>query len=224
MCIRDSIYVEVGSNVQKGSMLVRMDQTQLNNTKLTYANLAVELQRMEALKESGAISKQVYDKTKLGYDQTEESLAFLEKNTFVRAPFSGVISARNYEAGELYSGMPILVLTQINTLKALINIPESYFPLVKKGMRIDIKSDIYPGESFSGTIEIVYPTIDAATHTFPVSYTHLDVYKRQTWCCLRGLPGLPTSWSSLLMRFPGIPTSTSWTDTGLNIVPENTLL
>jgi len=162
----EHIYVEVGSNVQKGSMLVRMDQTQLNNTKLTYANLAVELQRMEALKESGAISKQVYDKTKLGYDQTEESLAFLEKNTFVRAPFSGVISARNYEAGELYSGMPILVLTQINTLKALINIPESYFPLVKKGMRIDIKSDIYPGESFSGTIEIVYPTIDAATHTF----------------------------------------------------------
>ena len=128
----EHIYVEVGSNVQKGSMLVRMDQTQLNNTKLTHANLAVELQIMEALKESGAISKQVYDQTKLGYDQTAESLAFLEKNTFVRAPFAGVISARNYEAGELYSGMPILVLTQINRLKALINIPESYFPLVKK--------------------------------------------------------------------------------------------
>jgi len=162
----EHIYVEVGTNVQKGSMLVRMDQTQLNNTKLTHANLAVELQRMEALKESGAISKQVYDQTKLGYDQTAESLGFLEKNTFVRAPFPGVISARNYENGELYSGMPILVLTQINTLKALINVPETYFPLVKKGMKIDIKSDIYPEESFSGTIEIVYPTIDAATHTF----------------------------------------------------------
>lgn len=167
----EHIYVEVGSNVQKGSMLVRMDQTQLNNTKLTHANLAVELQRMDALKESGAISKQVYDQTKLGYDQTAESLAFLEKNTFVRAPFAGVISARNYEAGELYSGMPILVLTQINRLKALINIPESYFPLVKKGMKVDIKSDIYPGESFSGTIEIVYPTIDPATHSFQCKVT-----------------------------------------------------
>lgn len=162
----EHIFVEVGSNVKAGDMLVRMDQNQYKTAKLTNTNLTIEMQRMDALKESGAVSKQTYDQTKLGYDQSKESLEFLETNTYVKARFSGVISAKNYEDGELYSGQPILVLTQIYTLKALINIPETFFPLVKKGMKVNVYSDIYPEEAFPATIEIVYPTIDAASHTF----------------------------------------------------------
>ena len=162
----EHIYVEVGTTVGAGAMLVRMDQNQYTTTKLTYANLGVEMERMESLRESGAVSQQTYDQTRLSYEQTKESLEFLEKNTYVRAPFGGVISARNYEDGELYSGQPILVLTQISTLRAQIAIPETYFPYVKKGMRVDISSEIYPGEVFPATIEIVYPTIDPASHTF----------------------------------------------------------
>lgn len=162
----EHIYVEVGTNVSAGSNLVRMDQNQYTTTKLTYTNLGVEMQRMESLRESGAVSQQTYDQTRLSYEQTKESLDFLEKNTYVRAPFSGVISAKNYEDGELYSGQPILVLTQIHTLKALIAIPESYYPVVKKGMKVDITSEIYPGETFPATIDIVYPTVDPASHTF----------------------------------------------------------
>ena len=162
----EHIYVEVGTNVGPGTMLVRMDQNQYTTTKLTYTNLGVEMQRMESLRESGAVSQQTYDQTRLSYEQTKESLDFLEKNTYVRAPFSGVISAKNYEDGELYSGQPILVLTQIHTLKALIAIPESYYPVVKKGMTVEITSEIYPGETFPATIDIVYPTVDPASHTF----------------------------------------------------------
>ena len=162
----EHIYVEVGTNVAAGANLVRMDQNQYTNTKLTYTNLGVEMQRMESLRESGAVSQQVYDQTRLSYEQTKESLEFLEKNTFVKAPFAGVISAKNYEDGELYSGQPILVLTQIYTLKALVAIPESYYPNVKKGMAVTLTSEIYPGETFPATIDIVYPTVDPASHTF----------------------------------------------------------
>ena len=162
----EHIYVEVGTTVAAGTMLVRMDQNQYTTTKLTYANLGVEMQRMESLRESGAVSQQAYDQTRLSYEQTKESLAFLEKNTYVRAPFAGVVSARNYEDGELYSGQPILVLTQIHTLRAQIAIPEGYYPNMHKGMKVDIASDIYPGETFPATIEIVYPTVDPASHTF----------------------------------------------------------
>lgn len=162
----EHIFTEVGTNVTQGQMLVQMDQNQLNTTKLAAANLSVELQRMETLRETGAVSQQALDQTKLSYDQTVESLAFLEKNTNVKAPFAGVISAKNYEDGELYSGQPILVLNQINVLKALIAVSESYFPYVKKGMRVDVKSELYPDEVFPATVEIVYPTVDAATHTF----------------------------------------------------------
>ncbi|MBP5547630.1 MAG: efflux RND transporter periplasmic adaptor subunit [Bacteroidales bacterium] len=162
----EHIYVEVGSRVSKGAMLVRMDQTQLNTTRINLASTKTELDRVTALKASGSISEQVYDQTKAGYDQLVESERFQEENTFVKAQFSGVISAKNYEDGEMYTGAPILQLCQISKLKAVINIPESYFPLVKQGMKVNVYSDIYPDKTFPATIEIVYPTIDAASHTF----------------------------------------------------------
>lgn len=162
----EHIYVEVGSRVNKGQLLIRMDQNQLNTTRISLNSAQTEFNRVEALKESGSVSQQVYDQTKAQLDNLKQSESFLEENTFVKAQFSGVIAAKNYEDGELYAGTPILTLTQINTLKAIVNIPESYFPLVKKGMKVDVTSDIYPDEIFPATIEIVYPTIDAASHTF----------------------------------------------------------
>ena len=165
--IIEKIYVEVGDRVRKGDTLVRMDQNQLNTTRLAYANLQIEMNRVEMLLESEAISQQTYDQTKLSFDQTAESLRFLEENTFVLAQYDGVISAKSYEDGELYAGaQPILRLTQINELKAYVNVPETYFPLVKKGMKVNVYSDIYPDKVFPATIEIVYPTIDPASHTF----------------------------------------------------------
>ena len=162
----EHIYVQVGSRVQKGSMLVRMDQTQLNTTRINLNSTKTELDRITALKASGRVSEQVYDQTKAGYDQLVETERFQNENTFVKAQFSGVISAKNYEDGEMYTGAPILTLTQISRLKAIINIPETYFPLVKQGMKVDVYSDIYPDKSFPATIEIVYPTIDPTSHTF----------------------------------------------------------
>ena len=162
----EHIYVEVGSRVQKGSMLVRMDQTQLNTTRINLNNTKTELDRVAALKASGSISQQVYDQTKAGYDQLVETERFQNENTFVKAQFAGVISAKNYEDGEMYTGAPILTLTQISRLKAIINIPETYYPLVKQGMKVDVYSDIYPDKVFPATIEIVYPTIDPTSHTF----------------------------------------------------------
>ena len=84
------------------------------------------------------------------------------------ADFSGVISARNFEPGELCAGQPILQLTQINKLKAYINVQENYFPYLKKGMKLTLTSDIYPGKTFPASVEVVYPTIDPSSHTFSV--------------------------------------------------------
>ena len=185
----EHIYVEVGSRVQKGSMLVRMDQTQLNTTRINLNSTKVELDRVTSLKASGSISEQVYDQTKAGYDQLVETERFQNENTFVRAQFSGIISAKNYEDGEMYTGAPILTLTQISRLKAIINIPETYFPLVKQGMKVDVRSDIYPDKTFPATIEIVYPTIDPSSHTFQAKLNipngsekiRPGMYVRTTW-------------------------------------------
>lgn len=162
----EHIYVEVGDKVRKGDSLVRMDQQQFNSTRFAIANLETEMSRMEGLIQTGSVSQQQYDQMKLSLDQTKETFKFLKTNTYVQAPFAGVISAKNYEDGELYSGQPIVVLTQVDKLKTLVAIPESYIPQVKAGMSLSLKTDVYPDRVFPATIEVVYPTVDAASHTF----------------------------------------------------------
>ena len=164
--IIEKIYVEEGDHVQAGQNIVQMDQMQYKTAQLQFANLGVDLNRVETLLKSGSATQQQYDQLKLAYDQTKENLDFLEKNIYYKAPFSAVVSAKNYEDGELYNGAPILTLTQISTLKAEVAIPESYFPLVKKGTNVTIHSDIYPGRTFVGTVEVIFPTVDPASHTF----------------------------------------------------------
>ncbi len=164
----EHIYREVGDRVTEGADLVRMDQTQYKTTKISLANLETEKNRVEMLLRTGSATQQQYDQLLAQYNSTKEQLEFLQINTYVKAPFNGVISAKNYEDGELYSGQPILVLTQIDKLKALVAIPETYFPLFKAGMKLSLTSEIYPDQVFPATVEVVYPTIDATSHTFQV--------------------------------------------------------
>ena len=170
----DKILVQVGDAVTEGQLLVQMDPTTLNTTKIQFENLKVEMGRIELLYQSGSVSQQVYDQTKVQHDLTQTNLAFLEKNVNLKAPFNGIISGKFYENGELYNGSPnaqtgkaaIVSLVQIEKLKALVSIPETYYPLLRVGIAVDIRCDIYPDKEFKGKILRVYPTIDAASRTF----------------------------------------------------------
>lgn len=162
----EHIYHEIGDRVSKGDSLVRMDRQQYNTACLTLANLQVERTRLDCLIVSGATTQQQIDQMALQIDQTEENLRFLRTNTFVKAPISGVVSAKNYEDGELYSGQAILTLLEVDRLKTLVAIPESYLPLIKKGQKLALTADVYKDRTFPATVEVVYPTVDAQTHTF----------------------------------------------------------
>jgi RND family efflux transporter MFP subunit len=145
-----------------------MDQTQYKTTKISLANLETEKNRIEMLLRTGSATQQQYDQILAQYNSTKEQLEFLEINTYCKAPFAGVILAKNYEDGELYNGQPIVVLSLIDKLKALVAIPESYFPQFKPGMKLSLTSEIYPDQVFPATVEVVYPSIDASSHTFQV--------------------------------------------------------
>ena len=162
----EHIFCEVGDHVAKGQSIVTMDQTQYKTTKISFANLETEKNRIAQLLKTGSATQQQYDQILAQYNSTKEQLEFLGINTYCKAPFAGVISAKNYEDGELYSGQPIVVLTVIDKLKALVAIPETYFPKFKPGMKLTLTSEIYPDQVFPATVEVVYPTIDASSHTF----------------------------------------------------------
>ena len=93
----------------------------------------------------------------------------LLENTELVSPIDGVVTARNYDKGDMYNmGAPLFVVQDITPVKLKINASEKLFTSVKKGMPVDVKLDVYGDDNFKGTVSLVYPTIDAASRTFPV--------------------------------------------------------
>ncbi len=164
-----SINAEVGNKVHKGQLLAKMDDVNLAKTRMQYVNDSTELARLTELYNIGAVSQADYDMAKLSLNITKKTYNNLAENTYLRSPINGVVTARNYDKGDMYSmAQPIFVVEQITPVKMLVNISESLFTQVHKGMKFDITVDAYPGEVFKGTVNLLYPTVNAATHTFPV--------------------------------------------------------
>ena len=165
----DQIFVEVGDRVSKGQKLVLMDAANLKQMKLQLENKRLEFKRADELYKVGGTSKSEWDALKMALDVQETAYKNLMENTTLLSPVNGVVTARNYDNGDMYSGgSPVLVVEQITPVKLLINVSETYFTKVKKGAPVSIKLDVYGDEEFTGKISLVYPTIDAATRTFPV--------------------------------------------------------
>lgn len=165
----DKILVEVGDKVNKGQKLVIMDEANLKKMKLQLEFERMEYNRMNELYKVGGISKSDWENAKTALNVNETSYKNLLENTALISPINGVVTARNYDNGDMYSGgEPVLTVEQIAPVKLLINVSESYFPKVKKGTPVSVKLDTYGDELFEGKISLVYPTIDEATRTFPV--------------------------------------------------------
>ena len=164
----DKIYVEVGDYVHKGQVLVQMNENSLKQTKSQLDNLETSFKRIDELYKVGGVSKSDWDAMKTNLDVTRTSYENLLENTQLLSPLNGVVTARNYDSGDLYGGLPVVQVQQINPVKMLINVSEMLFTKVIVGMPVDIVIDAYEGEVFKGKVSLIYPTIDGATHTFPV--------------------------------------------------------
>jgi RND family efflux transporter MFP subunit len=171
-----SVKVEINDHVKKGQLLVELDRTQLDQTQLQYHQLLTDLARMDTLLRYGSITEQAYDQLKAQVETTQLVLMNLEENTLLRAPYSGVITGKYYNDGELYSPTPntpvgkaaLVSMIQVDPVKLMVNLSEKNLPLIKVGMKAKITTDVYPNESFQGTVFRIHPTISAATRTFTV--------------------------------------------------------
>lgn len=162
----EKIFVEVGDVVKKGQQLVKMESTQLATSLAQLDNLKIELERVKALYQSGGVSKQQLDQLQMQYDVAKKSAENLKDNIYLTSPINGIITARNFDNGDVAAGQPILQVMQINPVKLKINIPESFYNNVKKGMQVTAKTEIFGEEEFAGTVSLIYPTIDPLTRTF----------------------------------------------------------
>ena len=160
--------------MKKGDILVEIDKTQLIQAKTQLASAQDNLQRIDTLYKLGSISEQQYEAAKTQYDLALSNVDYLTRNTTLKSPITGIVTGKYFENGELYSGAPntaagkaaILSLMQINPLKAIVSISQTYYESVKNGMKASISSDIIKDQNFEGRIINVYPTLDPVTRTF----------------------------------------------------------
>ena len=172
------IKVDVGDHVKKGQVIVVMDQTTLKQQEINLATMQDNYDRMLPVHKAGGISDQQIVQLENQLNLQKEVVANLRKNSTIHSPLTGIVTARNFESGDLFAQAPILHIMQINQLKVKANISEQFYTTVKVGQKVSIEVDLYPGEKFEGKVSRINPALDAATRTFGVEITIANAKER----------------------------------------------
>ena len=171
----DEIKVDVGDHVKEGQLVATLDKNQYNQSAAQLKNAEQNLKRMRSVYEAGGVSRSQIDELETSVSVLRETVSNLERNISLRSPIDGVITGRYNEPGDLFTmggnadgGVGVLQVMHINRLKAIVALSEQYYPQVYKGMKVAVTAEVYPDRTFEGTVNIVYPAINASTHTFNV--------------------------------------------------------
>lgn len=164
----NDILVEVGDHVRKGQVLAQMDKTNLLQSQTQLENIQLEYDRAFELYKVGGASKQSLDAQKTQLDVAKTAYENLKENTRLVSPIDGIVTARNYDSGDMIGGEPVVTIEQMSPVKLLVNVSESFYTRVKKGMDVNVKVEVYGDEIFHGKVSLIYPTVDPQTRTFPV--------------------------------------------------------
>jgi membrane fusion protein (multidrug efflux system) len=189
------VFVDIGDRVKKDQPLVRLDpvtfQLEVEQRKADQeaARVAAEdaklhFDRMKHLWEKPAgqepsVPRKQFDDAKARLDgavarvkRSDADLRLAEerlRETVIRAPFDGVITARLVDVGEPVMSMPITYVVEIKEVDVLdleFSLPQELLESVRPGTPVDFEADGAPGGPGRGTIAIVYPALDEATRTF----------------------------------------------------------
>lgn len=179
------IFVDEGMRVSRGQRLAVMDdvnttsyQLQLDNAKAALRNVQNDYNRVLELYKIGGGTKQSVDQMETQLINARNTVASAERalrnvreNTVLVSPIDGVVTARNYDPGDMTGSLPILSVARVNPVKIVINVSESELAKIHKGMPATITFDTYGDEKFSGKVAVMMPTVDPASRTFGVEIT-----------------------------------------------------
>lgn len=162
------LLVDVGDRVYAGQKVAELDASALAQAKAQYENNKSNFERVDELYRFGGESKANWESMQTAYEVSKLSYENLLENTTLVSPISGLVTARNYDNGDMCGGLPIFVVQQINPVKVVISVSESLYSYIKKGMAVEVELDALPEKKFQGKVSRITPLIDASTRTFEV--------------------------------------------------------
>ncbi len=164
-----------GKVVGTGHVLARLDpsvsKATLQVVEARQRNADAELARVKPLYEDGVVPRSTYDdavaEVEVAAGQLAEATTRVGKNE-VKAPFAGVLSLKSAQMGQyVASGDAIVQLTKVHPLELIFTVPESDAAKLHPGQIINGRVGRC-GEAFSGRVEALDPSVDAATRTLEV--------------------------------------------------------
>lgn len=103
-------------------------------------------------------------KIKFGQTVNKGEVIIEIKGEKIIAPFKGVLGKRELAQGVLGTDSFILTLDDISSIMLDLKVPESYLPVLKAGLNVDISTESY-NKNFEGIIEAVSSRVDPSTRS-----------------------------------------------------------
>jgi membrane fusion protein, multidrug efflux system len=183
-----------GDKVGQGELLATLDMTSLELmqkqaraamavAQTAYQNARLNAERMKKMLENKAISQMQYENTQLALDaaDTQQKSAkanldlvdYTAKNAYMKAPFAGIIAAKNMEEGDMINpmmgmGQSILTLMDLSTVKITVDAPAEEIERIRIGQKCQVRISSRPGEDFLGEVYSKNLAADPLSKTFKV--------------------------------------------------------
>lgn len=155
-------YVDIGAQVQQGQLLATIDVPELDQdiarAKADQQLAQSNLDRLQSVQLPGAIAKQDIDTRRSAVTVAQANLgrlAALKDLQQIRAPFSGIITSRTAENGNLVSpgsGQPLFTLSELGTLRVFVDVPQTYFRYIKVGLPATVVIPELKNQKFVGKV------------------------------------------------------------------------
>lgn len=159
----NEVLVDLGSNVKAGQALIQLDNSllkfQLQSIEVQIEGLEADVKRYTVLANADAIQGVQLEKALLGLKSAKVQKATLMEQinkTTIKAPFSGVVTAKLCEAGAFAApGMPLIQITEISKLKFTINVPEKELNQFEMGQKYQLTADAFSSNKMSCEVSMV---------------------------------------------------------------------
>ena len=169
------IYANVGDYKSAGFVIAQLDdelkESAYQTAQVNFEKSKKDFERYDALYKNKSVSDVQYEQAKLAYYNAQSQYVAAKKdyeNTKITAPISGIITARNIDMGTFVNkNMPVANIVDISRLKVKVGVAEKDVFSLKKGDKVTVTTDVYPGVKFYGTIATISDKGDQA-HNYPV--------------------------------------------------------
>jgi len=140
---------------------------------------ATDFERLSKLHSEKAISPQQYDQAKMAKEAAEQGLEQAKsmyeqakeqyENSFVKAPFNGVVAAVYVEKNQTINiGQQVVQIISPSKMKAKIYLTGEDVQNVKAGQKVMIKFPTIAGQEFSGRVDKINTSVDQISKSLEV--------------------------------------------------------